>query len=115
VGGPRAEALGRAPAAEIAARAARSLATHLGVPHRRVARQLVAWCTHDWQRDPYARGAYSYALVGGSDAARRLARPVRRTLFLAGEAAAPDGRTGTVNGAIASGQRAARQLLRALA
>ena len=115
VGGPSAEALGRAPAAEIAARAARSLATHLGVPHRRVARQLVGWWTHDWQRDPYARGAYSYAQVGGSDAARRLARPVRRTLFLAGEAAAPDGRTGTVNGAIASGQRAARQLLRALA
>jgi monoamine oxidase len=36
-------------------------------------------------------------------------------LFFAGEATAPDGRTGSVDGAIASGLRAARQVRRAFA
>ena len=114
VGGPRAAALARAPRQELVERATRSLAGQLGIRPQRVARWLVASWTHDWESDPHARGAYSYALVGGSDAWRRLARPVAQTLFFAGEATAPDGRNGTVDGAIASGERAARQVLRAL-
>jgi monoamine oxidase len=72
-----------------------------------------AW-THNWEADPYTRGAYSYIVVGGDDAPAKLARPLRRTLFFAGEASDPDGRTGTVHGAIATGHRAAKQVLRAL-
>jgi monoamine oxidase len=69
---------------------------------------------HDWSRDPFARGAYSYAVVGGAAAPADLARPVQRTLFIAGEAADTEGATGTVDGAIASGRRAAAQVMRAL-
>ena len=69
---------------------------------------------HNWRRDPSARGAYSYQRVGGIDAPRNLARPLRGTLFFAGEAADPEGRTGTVHGAIRSGRRAATQLARRL-
>jgi monoamine oxidase len=69
---------------------------------------------HDWTRDPFSRGAYSYAMVGGSDAAATLSRPAHRTVFFAGEATDSEGRTGTVHGAIASGYRAARQVERAL-
>ncbi|HEV7922680.1 MAG TPA: NAD(P)/FAD-dependent oxidoreductase [Thermoanaerobaculia bacterium] len=72
---------------------------------------LVGAHTHDWQADPFSRGAYSYAGVGGSGAHDALARPVRNTLFFAGEATSSD-QTGTVAGAIASGKRAARSLLR---
>ena len=67
--------------------------------------------SHDWQNDPFARGAYSYAAVGGSEAGATLAAPVEATVFFAGEATEVDGQNGTVHGAIASGQRAARQLL----
>lgn len=69
-----------------------------------------AWF-HDWQRDPFARGAYSYVLVGGSRAARELARPLERTLFFAGEATDFGGGSATVAGAIASGMRAAREVM----
>jgi monoamine oxidase len=84
------------------------------VDRRYLDRHLVRTFTHDWSRDPFSRGAYSYPLVGGSDAAIALARPVRGTLFFAGEAADAEGRNGTVHGAIASGHRAAAQALRAL-
>ena len=65
--------------------------------------------THDWQHDIHARGAYSYAAVGGAGAHRALSRPVRGTIFFAGEAADADGRNGTVEGALASGRAAAKR------
>jgi monoamine oxidase len=52
--------------------------------------------------------------VGGAGAADRLAAPLGDTLFFAGEATAGGGSTGTVHGALASGQRAAREALAAL-
>ncbi len=112
-GGPAAEALaGRGPA-EIGELAVTSLAASLGLPRRRLASRVVATWTHDWRTDPYARGAYSYVRVGGVGSSRRLARPVAGTLFFAGEATDEE-RLGTVEGAIASGFRAARQVERAM-
>ena len=113
-GGPAAERLAGRSVDEIRDRAVAALAANLGVSRGRVERQLEACWTHDWQRDPFSRGAYSYALVGGSDAATQLARSVEGTLWFAGEAADPQGRNGTVHGAIASGRRAARSVLRVL-
>ena len=112
-GGPAAMALGARPG-EMASVAIASLAGVLGIDRRTLDRHVVATHHHDWARDPFARGAYSYALVGGSDAARTLARPVRGTLFFAGEATDAEGRTATVHGAIATGRRAAAQVVRAL-
>ena len=66
---------------------------------------------HDWRKDSFARGAYSYVPVGGLDARDILARPAQRTLFFAGEAIASVGTQGTVHGAVASGLRAARAVL----
>jgi len=65
----------------------------------------------DWARDPFARGAYSYVLVDGAGAREALAAPLAGTLFFAGEATSADD-SGTVAGALASGQRAARELLK---
>jgi monoamine oxidase len=67
--------------------------------------------SHDWQADPFSRGAYSYAAVGGSVAADALAAPLAQTLFFAGEATQSDGENATVHGAIASGRRVAREVL----
>ncbi|MBV9621736.1 MAG: FAD-dependent oxidoreductase [Gammaproteobacteria bacterium] len=66
---------------------------------------------HDWQRDPWSRGAYSYVTVGGEAARGQLAEPLAQSLFFAGEATDVDGEAGTVTGALQSGVRAARQLL----
>jgi monoamine oxidase len=113
-GGPPAAALAGLPADELAGRTLRALATHLGVPRRRLESGVVDFWTHDWQADPWSRGAYSYPRVGGAKAARALARPVEKTLFFAGEATAKAAENGTVEGALASGMRAARQVMRAL-
>lgn len=79
-------------------------------PHVDVRSELVRAHYHDWQADPYARGAYSYLRVNGGDARERLAEPVDGRLFFAGEASVPeDG--GTVAGALDSGYRAAAQVL----
>jgi monoamine oxidase len=94
--------------------AIRSLADSQGISAARLARHVVATHHHDWIGDRLTRGAYSYSLVGGADAAKALARPIQGTLFFAGEATDEEGRTATVHGAIGSGRRAARQAWRAL-
>jgi hypothetical protein len=69
---------------------------------------------HDWEADPFARGGYSYVTVGGADARRRLAEPIAGTLFFAGEAADTEGAASTVEGALRTGARAAREVLATL-
>ncbi len=64
---------------------------------------------HDWAADPFARGGYSYVKVGGTGAREELAAPLEETLYFAGEATDTE-QSGTVGGALASGQRAAREI-----
>lgn len=113
-GGPPAADLARHDRDSILDAALRGLAKALGRTRRRVESRVQGMWTHNWLNDPYSRGAYSYARVGGADAARILARPVEGTLFFAGEATDTGGNSGTVEGAIASGLRAARQVDTAL-
>ena len=67
-----------------------------------------AWF-HDWVSDPWSCGAYSYMNVGGDSARGKLAEPVAGTLYIAGEATDVSGEASTVAGAIAEGERAARE------
>lgn len=89
-GGPPAKALSGRAQEEIESTALTALAEQLGVPTCRVKSRVLGVWSHDWDADPHARGAYSYARVGGCEAAKTLARPVAGTLFFAGEAT--DGR-----------------------
>lgn len=73
--------------------------------------ELESFYVHDWQADPFACGAYSHVAAGGGGARELLARPLDDTLFFAGEAAATDGESGTVAGALSSAQRAVAELL----
>jgi monoamine oxidase len=113
-GGPRAREIARLSPSDTTDRAAHALASHIGSSTRRVSTMIEASWMHDWVHDPFARGAYSYQMVGGVDAPVELARPLKATLFFAGEATETSGGTGTVHGAIATGRRAAKQVLRAL-
>lgn len=92
-------------------RAIASLAKLLSMDPRTVREHHVATYEHNWQSDPFSRGAYSYARVGGDEAAKRLARPVAGTLYFAGEHADVGGRNGTVHGAIATGRHAVELLI----
>ena len=109
-GGPAAEKLLSESDAAVARVALESLGRLLRIPPRRLEPMVEEWRTHNWKTDPFSRGAYSFTGIGGVSSHRILARPVANTLFFAGEATDPD-QSGTVAGALASGDRAAREIL----
>jgi monoamine oxidase len=111
VGGPSAERMGRLSPEARLERALGSLASGLGIPRRVVEEDLTGWWHHDWLKDPWSRGAYSYIRTGGLEVWRSLARPLDDTLFFAGEGTAAHGFNATIEGAIATGWRAAREVL----
>jgi monoamine oxidase len=112
-GGPAAGRLaGKEPRALVET-ALESLSRSLSFSHSRLSELLEAWHIADWQHDPFSRGAYSYVGVGGLEAPQRLAEPVADTLYFAGEAT-HESLSGTVGGALESGERAAEEVLRRL-
>src|SRR5580704_3385261 len=92
-------------------RCLQTLSRLLSVEPEELTRLLDDAYFHDWQNDPFSRGAYSYGGVGADDAQQALANSIENTLFFAGEATDITGHNGTVHGAIASGHRAAQEIL----
>jgi monoamine oxidase len=104
-GGPKASRLTGSSRQQLLALAVQSVRAVLGrIP------QPKASLVQDWAADPYARCGYSYVKVGGQRARAALRRPIEDTLHFAGEATSSD-EGGTVGGALASGERAARECL----
>lgn len=112
-GGPRASRICKLNDEEVITRAMGSLAGALGISWQDVERQLVRAHFHNWTRDEFSRGAYTYVGVGGVDAHAVLARPIGDALFFAGEATIGGGFNATMEGAARSGFRAADELLAA--
>jgi monoamine oxidase len=110
IGGPEAERfIGRGEEYAVA-EALASLQLILGVSEDSLRKLLLASYTHDWGADPFSRGAYAYLPVNGLEAQLALGSAIDNTLFFAGEATSV-GHIGTVHGAIASGHRAAEEIL----
>ncbi len=112
-GGPKATALSGSSQEELVARALSEFGALLDELEL-AQTEFEAGALHNWSRDVFARGAYSYVLVGGANARSTLAAPLDDTLFFAGEATSDDGQGGTVNGALETGTRAAREVTAAL-
>ncbi len=110
-GGPKALALSGLSNQELQRLALESLGDLLGQRPSRLKLLVERFHVRDWASDPFSRGAYSYVTVGGTPARKRLAKPIDDTLFFAGEATDISGQASTVAGALASGERAARELL----
>ncbi|CAN5916850.1 NAD(P)/FAD-dependent oxidoreductase [soil metagenome] len=110
-GGPHATALATLSVEQLVEHALEGFAAAVGIPRAVLDASLLHHHYRDYAHDPLTRGAYSYTRVGGSNAPAVLARPMNDRLYLAGEAthAAYEG---TVAGALASGVRAAREILR---
>ena len=107
VAGPKAEAIRDSSRKELRE-------TGLGILKRIFGKveEPVDFQFHDWSHDENIRGAYSYIPVNGLDLPKLLAAPIEDTLFFAGEATAMDAQMGTVSGALETGLRAAREVLR---
>lgn len=109
--GPHADSLLGADKAEIVSCAIHDLSRILGTSTAKLGELLEATYFHDWHGDPSARGAYSYVPAHAMHAREKFAQPVADTLYFSGEATELNGHSATVHGAIASGRRAARQIL----
>jgi monoamine oxidase len=126
-GGPAALRLSHHAPAFVLDSAAGTLASLLGMSKANLHEMVERWYVHDWQADPFSRGAYSYVQPGGMGlpefpahsraaapcgfAQRELAEPLNDTLFFAGEATETVGHHATVHGAIATGHRVACEVL----
>lgn len=113
-GGPRAAGLVGRSEEDLGNAGCRELAEVFGLPEQQVRDALIATHRHDWQLDPFSRGAYSYVAVGALDAPLKMARPEADTLFFAGEHTDTTGNWGTVHAALRTGLRAAEQVFSAV-
>jgi monoamine oxidase len=115
ISGPNAEHLNGAGLSqdELLNEALKSLQVIFGVSESWLRQLLISSHTHNWSSDPFTRGGYAYLPVGGLKAQQTLARSVNKVLFFAGEATSV-GHVGTVHGAIESGLRAAKEILKSL-
>lgn len=109
-GGPAALRLAVRSERTVLATAMTSLARIFGVKPQELQSALVDSAYHDWTRDPFSRGAYSFTAAGQEKAAANLRIPLAKTLFFAGEATAEGSDIGTVHGAMESGLRAAKEV-----
>jgi monoamine oxidase len=110
VGGPNADRFTGKGKDEVLQQALISLEQILALSNKRLRELVIEAYVHDWNSDPFSRGAYSYLPVGGLEAQQSLSQPLDNTLFFAGEATSV-GHIGTVHGAIESGRRAAKEIL----
>jgi monoamine oxidase len=113
-GGPKADALLKLSRKKLEKTALEILGKIIfgGASVAALRKRLVAIHFYNWADDEEIRGAYSYIPVNGLDLPKVLAAPVADTLFFAGEATVFDAQTGTVFGALESGLRAAKEVLK---
>jgi monoamine oxidase len=109
-GGRFARELEAAGDGALAAQSIDEIVAMLGSDYRR---RLKPLAESRWGHDPFARGSYSHALPGHAGARAVLAAPIDGRLFFAGEATSPNFFS-TAHGARDSGERAAREVRRAL-
>ncbi len=110
-GGSFARELEAAGDGAFAAQSIDEIAAFLGNDIRRKLKPLAE---SRWVNDPFARGSYSHALPGHAGDRAVLAEPVDERLFFAGEATSPEFFS-TAHGARDSGERAAKEVLAAVA
>jgi monoamine oxidase len=91
-------------------KALQTLARLLGTDSQALQNLLEKTYWHDWEQDPFSRGAYSYVKAGGDNAQHDLGLPLENTLFFAGEATDLNGHNGTVHGALASATRVVEEI-----
>jgi monoamine oxidase len=110
VGGPNASALSEKSDDELREIALVSLSNIFSISVEELRKELLVSGIFNWERDPYARGGYSYTTPESEEASAVLCEPVGDVLYFAGEALG-GGASSTVEGAFASGRQVAEQIL----
>jgi monoamine oxidase len=111
VAGPKADELKTADEETIIQKAIDSLASLFSLTEDELKANLQTSYVFNWAADPFTRGAYAYSTIGTKEARKTLMEPVEETLFFAGEALYDGTEMGTVEAALVSGQRVAKEVL----
>jgi monoamine oxidase len=109
-GGPKTQAMAQLDEDAIVDAGLATLASMFALPQQQLKQELVAGRGIDWARDPFARGAYSYATPETRTAQSVLTRFDSAVLF-SGEAIYAGRDMGTVEAALSSGLQTAQTLL----
>ncbi|WP_413295364.1 flavin monoamine oxidase family protein [Bdellovibrio sp. HCB185ZH] len=75
-------------------------------------KHCLAFHEHNWSQDPYSLGAYSYVGIQKNGEYKNLRKVFHKRIVLAGEGTSVGSMIGTIQGAMTSGERAARQILK---
>lgn len=110
-GGPKTSGMAGLDEHELIELGLGSLARIFDLDPRRVSDDVVAARAIDWARDPFARGAYSYATPQTRKAQSLLATPGDAAIYFAGEALYSGPEMGTVEAALDDGRATARMIL----
>ena len=111
LGGPRTEAFAHLDEHGLIEAGIASLASVFGLDVELLRGKLVAARAINWAKDPFARGAYSYATVETREAQSKLSKPDDRRVLFSGEALYRGRDMGTVEAALATGLAATRIVL----
>lgn len=73
------------------------------------------WVKEDWTTRPYILGGYSFPLPGATnDDRKNIGQPISGKLFFAGEGTDVSGNAGMINGALASAERCAEEVVKSI-
>ena len=75
-------------------------------------RSLIDTYVANWGCDPYFRGLYTFPTPNSTGLREKLAEPIDQKIYFAGEAVHADGASGTVHGALETGEMAAQMVLK---
>jgi monoamine oxidase len=109
--GPKTKAVASLDEGDLIETGLTSLACILDVSPKRLTQDLVAARAINWEKDPFARGAYSYTTPETRMAQSTLASPAGAAILFSGEAFYRGRDMGTVEAALASGLETARTIL----
>jgi monoamine oxidase len=111
-GGPKAFEMAQWDERQIQETALKTLSTMTKKSVRFLEDELVTCYHHNWSKDPFTLGAYSYVLTNGLPKAKAFSKSTTGKIYFAGEATIANAARGTVHGALESGEYAAQQILK---
>ena len=111
LGGPRAEALAGHPESFFLDKAIETLSGIFSISPEEIKNNLTGFRIFNWKKDPWTKGAYSFALPGYAGTNKIYREPVDDRIYFSGEASYDGPHPGTVEAAVVSGLATARQLL----
>ncbi len=114
LGGPEANEI-TSDDAELYRLGLESLAQIFSMDRSSIENSIIASYVHNWYKDPFSRGAYSYDKVGSIEAKQKLKTPIDNTVYFGGEGLYEGSDSGTVEAALVNGKETAEQIIKTYA